>query len=74
VQTDWEASAFTLQKEEVSEVAWCDRNRIVRMLSENVLYNYGDAYYRMLFDYGRRKYPHVQRKHGRKKPHIGKYD
>ena len=74
VQTDWSAADFTLQKEEVSEVAWCDRNKITRMLSDNMLYNYGDAYYRMLFDYGRRKYPYAMRKHGRKKAHTGKFD
>ena len=62
VQTDWAEEQFTLQKEEVSAVAWCDRAKITRMLSENMLYNYGDAYYRMLFDYCQRKYPNLPRK------------
>ena len=62
IQTDWPASSFTLQKEEVSAVAWCDKAKISRMLSDNMLYNYGDAYYRMLFDYARRHTPLAQRK------------
>ena len=57
VQTDWPVDSFSLQKEEVSAVAWCDRDKITRMLADNMLYNYGDAYYRMLFDYGRRHAP-----------------
>ena len=65
VHTDWPAEAFVLQKEEVSAVAWCDRNKLMRMLAENSLYNYGDAYYRMLFDYGRRQFPRSARKNGR---------
>lgn len=70
VQTDWPASAFSLQKEEVSAVAWCDRVKILRMLSDNTLYNYGDAYYRMLFDYGRRCAPLLQQKARRSDTHT----
>lgn len=65
VQTDWPADAFVLQKEEVSAVQWCDRNKLMHMLSECSLYNYGDAYYRMLFDYGRKLYPSSARRAGR---------
>lgn len=68
VQTDWPAEAFTLQAEEVSAVQWCDRDKIVRMLSENSLYNYGDAYYRMLFDYGKKRYPSASHRAGRFSP------
>lgn len=57
VRTDWKAETFQLQTEEVSAVAWCDRSKLTRMLAENSLYNYGDAYYRMLFDFGRRQFP-----------------
>lgn len=57
VQTDWPVESFTLQKEEVSAVQWCDRSKLLQMLSECSLYNYGDAYYRMLFDYCRRLHP-----------------
>ena len=64
VRTDWPVYSFSLQKEEVSAVAWCDKAKILRMLADNVLYNYGDAYYRMLFDYSRR---HVQQFSSRKK-------
>lgn len=47
--------AFVLQPEEVSMVRWCDPQRIQRMISENMLYNYGDSYFRMLFDYHKKK-------------------
>jgi len=70
IQTDWPVSSFSLQKEEVSDVAWCDKAKITRMLSENMLYNYGDAYYRMLFDYGRRHTPISQRKSRRSNFHT----
>jgi len=52
---DQPEDAFILQKEEVSMVRWCDRSRIQRMISDNMLYNYGDAYFRMLFDYPQKK-------------------
>ena len=45
------AEDFVLQKEEVSEVKWCDQAGLMRMVSENQLYNYGDAYFRMLFSF-----------------------
>ena len=51
---DWPVEQFVLQSEEVSAVQWCDSARLTRMVAENVLYNYGDAYFRMLFEYGRR--------------------
>lgn len=53
VNIDLPAEAFSLQKEEVSAVKWCDQSRLTQMLSENMLYNYGDAYFRMLFSYHR---------------------
>lgn len=51
------AEDFLLQKEEVSEVRWCTPAALMRMVSENQLYNYGDSYFRMLFAYfkGRRQ-------------------
>ena len=49
--TDWAAEDFTLQKEEVGAVKWCDAARLSRMVSDNMLYNYGDAYFRILFHY-----------------------
>ena len=70
IQTDWPATSFVLQKEEVSAVAWCDKEKISRMLSDNMLYNYGDAYYRMLFDYSRRHAPLIQRKSRRSNFHT----
>lgn len=51
VKTDLPAEAFTLQQEEVSAVKWCDGNRLIRMVSDNTMYNYGDAYFRMLLHY-----------------------
>ena len=42
---------FILQQEEVSEVKWCDGDRLLRMVADNTLYNYGDAYFRMLLHY-----------------------
>jgi len=70
VQTDWPTASFSLQKEEVSAVAWCDRAKITRMLSDNMLYNYGDAYYWMLFEHGRRHTPVLQRKSRRSNFHT----
>ena len=50
---DWPVEQFVLQSEEVSAVQWCDSARLTRMVAENALYNYGDAYFRRLFEYGR---------------------
>ena len=47
---DQPASFFTLQKEEVSEVRWCLPSKVSRMVGEGMLYNYGDSYFKMLFD------------------------
>ncbi len=49
--TDRAAGQFVLQKEEVSEVRWCKPSRIRQMVWEGNLYNYGDLYFRTLFDY-----------------------
>ena len=54
LRIDWPAEQFVLQREEVSAVQWCDSARLMRMIADNTLYNYGDAYFRMLFEYGRR--------------------
>jgi len=50
IRIDQPAGCFSLQKEEVSEVRWCSPSRVSRMVSEGILYNYGDAYFKMLFD------------------------
>ena len=73
VQTDWPAEDFILQTEEVSAVQWCDRNKLIQMLSENCLYNYGDAYYRMLFEYAGKKVPRAGRRAGRASSFHKKY-
>ena len=49
------AADFVLQEEEVSAVRWCSRDRILNMVSEGLMYNYGDAYYKMLFDFCRKE-------------------
>ena len=54
LRIDWPAEQFVLRPEEVSAVQWCDSARLMRMIADNALYNYGDAYFRMLFEYGRR--------------------
>lgn len=54
LRIDWPADRFVLQREEVSAVQWCDSGRLSRMVADGVLYNYGDAYFKMLFEYGRR--------------------
>lgn len=51
LRTDLPADAFILQKEEVGAVKWCDGTRLMRMVADNMLYNYGDAYFRMLLHY-----------------------
>ena len=48
---DWREEEFTLQREEVSAVRWCAPRQLCRMVSENMLYNYGDSYFRTLFSY-----------------------
>lgn len=50
VSIDRPAEDFVLQSEEVSEVRWCSAAKISRMVGEGVLYNYGDSYFRMLFE------------------------
>ena len=47
---DQPAEDFVLQKEEVSEVRWCSATKVSRMVGEGMLYNYGDSYFKMLFD------------------------
>ena len=49
--TDRSEEEFILQREEVSAVRWCSPERLCRMVSENMLYNYGDSYFRTLFSY-----------------------
>ena len=49
IRIDCPAESFSLQKEEVRAVRWCDRQTLMRMVADNVMYNYGDAYFRMLF-------------------------
>lgn len=49
IRLNREESAFALQKEEVSAARWCSQAQILRMVAENQFYNYGDAYFRMLF-------------------------
>ena len=46
-----DAEDFVLQEEEVAAVRWCGAGRLRQMVSEGTMYNYGDAYYRMLFAY-----------------------
>ena len=53
LRCDWRERDFTLQSEEVSAVAWRTREQIEEMLAQGTLYNYGNAYYQMLFDYRR---------------------
>lgn len=51
LHTDKPAEVFLLQKEEVSAVRWCSLAELERMVSQNVLYNYGSSYFRMLAQY-----------------------
>ena len=51
VKTNQAESNFVLQKEEVSSVRWCSPQRLMQMVSEGSMYNYGDAYYRILLDF-----------------------
>ena len=41
---------FGLQSEEVSDVRWCSQSQMRRLVLSGQLYNYGDMYYRVLFD------------------------
>jgi len=51
IRLDCPEEAFILQKEEVSAVRWCSAERMLRMVADNMMYNYGDAYFRMLIHY-----------------------
>jgi len=51
LRTDRAADEFVLQAEEVRAVKWCSGTQLMRMVSDNLLYNYGDAYFRMLLHY-----------------------
>ena len=53
VKTNQTESDFVLQKEEVNAVRWCSPQRLMQMVSEGSMYNYGDAYYRTIFDFQR---------------------
>lgn len=53
INLDLAPDAFILQKEEVSDVRWCSPLRISRMVAEGVFYNYGDSYFKMLFEHSR---------------------
>ena len=44
---------FSLQKEEVSAVRWCSPQRLMQMVAEGSMYNYGDAYYKLLLEFQR---------------------
>ena len=57
IRIDRPAEMFTLQKEEVSAVSWCSPQQLLGMVSEGVMYNYGDAYYRMLLQYQKTRLP-----------------
>lgn len=50
IMIDQPTTFFSLQKEEVSEVRWCSAAKVSRMVGEGMLYNYGDSYFRMLFE------------------------
>lgn len=54
IEIDQSEAEFSLQEEEVSEIRWCSPTRVARMVSEGILYNYGDAYFKMLFESCRR--------------------
>ena len=51
VRMDWHIDDFVLQKEEVEAVQWCSEEKLKQMIRDGTMYNYGDAYYRTLFEY-----------------------
>lgn len=51
IRINQEEEEFVLQKEEVSAVRWCDSTRLLQMVAENTMYNYGDNYFRMLLNH-----------------------
>ena len=53
VKTDRMENDFSLQKEEVSAVRWCSPQRLMQMVAEGSMYNYGDAYYKLLLEFQR---------------------
>jgi len=57
IRLDIPLESFTLQKEEVGAVRWCYADQLLRMVSDGTMYNYGDAYYRMLLHYQKTHFP-----------------
>ena len=57
IRLQMDAKDFVLQEEEVAAVRWCGATRLRQMVSEGTMYNYGDAYYRMLFAYAQKRNP-----------------
>ena len=53
VKTNRMENDFSLQKEEVSAVRWCSPQRLMQMVAEGSMYNYGDAYYKLLLEFQR---------------------
>jgi len=56
IRLDIPSEDFVLQKEEVSSVRWCHADQLLRMVSDGNMYNYGDAYYRMLLYYQKTRF------------------
>ena len=50
VVCDRDASEFPLQREEVARVAWMTRQQIESMRTQGTFYDYGDAYFRMVWE------------------------
>ena len=53
LNTNRRENDFSLQKEEVSAVRWCSPQRLMQMVAEGSMYNYGDAYYKLLLEFQR---------------------
>ena len=51
IRLDVPEDAFMLQKEEVCAVRWCTSERLMQMVADGSMYNYGDAYFRRLLHY-----------------------
>lgn len=66
LQIEQAEETFELQEEEVAEVRWCTVPRMMHMIRTGQLYNYGDSYFRSLFEY-RNSFMDRNRRNNRRK-------
>ncbi len=68
VSTERKESDFILQAEEVSQVRWVSVTTLRHLIRQGRMYNYGDAYFKMLFNDVREQYGFTRKaRHSRRR-------